>query len=102
MPSKLAGATKRLRKAQANFVKVHKAHARKKASGSSVGGRTRRRRKRGGAVQRTMGIRTGKGWKLNRLRTQLRQAQTNLRAEANRRAQNIKTAALGGRVRRRR
>jgi hypothetical protein len=45
MPTKLAGATKRLQAAQRNFVKVHKEHARKakRASGSSVAGRTKQK-----------------------------------------------------------
>ncbi len=45
MPTKLAGATRRLQAAQRNFVKVHKEHARKakRASGSSVAGRTKQK-----------------------------------------------------------
>ena len=107
MPTKLAGATRRLQAAQRNFVKVHKEHARitlkkaKRASGSSVAGRTRRRKAGGG--KRVMGWDVSPGWKKNTnyaLKAEV--MADNARNEGRRRWAAVKTAAKGGRVRRRR
>jgi len=99
MPTKLAGATRRLQAAQRNFVKVHKEHARitlkkaKRASGSSVAGRTRRK---AGGGKRVMGWDVSPGWKRNELGLALAKAAS----EAGRRWTGVKKAAKGGRVRR--
>ncbi len=61
MPSQLQTATKRLRMAQTNFVKVHKA-AMKRAAGSQPAGRLKKRRKKA-AGKKVMGFDVGPGWK---------------------------------------
>ena len=65
MQTKLQNATTRLKKAQTNFVKVHKA-AMKKAAGSVPAGRLKKRRRRAGG-KKVMGFDVGPGWKKQKI-----------------------------------
>ena len=80
MPTQMQTATKRLRAAHANFVKAHK-QAVKKASGSRVAGRLKKRRRKK-ASGRVMGFDVGPGWKKKKIGT-VRAAQTKFQNEKN-------------------